>query len=356
MDNSSVNKPDALKPVQVALASYGMSGSVFHAPLLANHPSFRLHSVCERSVRKVQAHYPEVVSVSRFDELLANPDIELVVVNTPDTTHFELAHKALTAGKHVVVEKPFVRSTGQAEILINLAEQKGLILSVFHNRRWDSGALTVKQLLSEERLGRLAEFQSNYTRFRPEIQPGTWKEDGAVTDILWNLGSHLIDEALVLFGMPESVSADLDILRRSGSIVDYACLRLMYDKLVVTLRATYLSCEPDPRYVLHGDKASFLKYGEDPQEEMLKKGLYPAPAWGEESPSQYGTLHTFSGGSHRYETILSVPGNYKAYYDALAQAIRLGTPPPVSSQEGAAVVKVIETAIESHKTGRRVAI
>ncbi len=356
MDNTPANRPHSLKPVQVALASYGMSGSVFHAPLLTNHPSFRLHTVCERSTRKVQDHYPEVASVNQFDEILDNPDISLVVVNTPDITHFELAHKALTAGKHVVVEKPFVRSTGQAEILINLAARKGLILSVFHNRRWDSGALTVKKLLSEGRLGRLAEFQSNYTRFRPEIQPGTWKEDGAVTDILWNLGSHLIDEALVLFGMPESVSADLDILRRSGSIVDYACLRLFYEKLVVTLRATYLSCEPDPRYVLHGDKASFVKYGEDPQEEALKKGLYPAPDWGEESPSQYGTLHTFSGGSHRYETIRSVPGNYKAYYDSLASAISMGTPPPVTSQEGAAVVKLIEAAIESHKSGRRVTL
>ena len=349
--------PDpSLRPIHVALASYGMSGAVFHAPLLANHPGYVLHSVCERSTQVVQSRYPGVQSVAHFEELLNDPEVELLIVNTPDITHFELAHKALKAGKHVVVEKPFVRSTGQAEELISLAAHKQLLLSVFHNRRWDSGALTVKKLLAEERLGRLVEFQSNYTRFRPEIQAGTWKEDGSVTDILWNLGSHLIDETLSLFGMPDSVSADLDILRRSGSIVDYACVRLFYEKMVATLRATYLSCEPDPRYVLHGERASFVKYGEDPQEAMLKQGLYPAPGWGEEPPSYYGTLHTFIEGNHHYETIPTLPGNYKAYYDGLFEAIRLGSPSPVTPEEATSVIRLIEAAIESHKTGRRISL
>ncbi len=313
-----------MKKIQVGLASFGMSGKVFHAPILAHHPGFSLNTIVERTKNESVALYPEANIVRSFDALIDRDDIELIIVNTPDATHFEYACKALEAGKNVVVEKPFTHTVEQGEYLLNLAHKQKKILSVFQNRRWDGDFLTVRKIIDHQWLGRLVEFESNYMRYRNYIQPGTWKESLAQgIGITYNLGSHMIDQALVLFGMPEAVWADIDTLRSGGEIDDYYHIRLIYPEIKVTLRSSYLVREEGARYSLHGTSGSFLKYGIDPQEEMLKQGGNPAlPGWGTEQEKYWGVLNTEIQGVHIRGKVETVAGNYAAYYDNIYDVIR----------------------------------
>ena len=294
--------------IKTALVSYGMSGKVFHAPLLKAYGRFDVVKVMQRSSETALEIFPEASIVRTFDELINDAEIELVIVNTPDDLHYAQAKAALEAGKHVVVEKPFVQSVKQGEELIALAKAKNLTLTVFHNRRWDNSFLTVQKVLKENMLGRLVEFEARYNRYRTYIQE-SWKEEHQRgTGILHNLGAHLIDAALVLFGMPQGVNARLLALRDGSKVDDYFDLRLIYDGLSVTLKAGYLVREETPSYMLHGVKGSFLKYGLDPQEEALKKGEWPAgDDWGKDPEESWGWLNSevnnfhFKGqaGAHR---------------------------------------------------------
>ena len=206
-----------MNQIQVGLASFGMSGKVFHAPILAHHPNFKLTKIVERSKNEVNQIYPNIKTVRSFDELLNDDHIELIVVNTPDHTHFEYACQALEADKHVIVEKPFTQTVEQGMKLLNLAEKKNKTLSVFQNRRWDGDFMTLRKILKNEWLGRLVEFESSYMRYRNYIQPNSWKESVIQgIGITYNLGSHMIDQAVTLFGMPDAVWADIDNMR-SGS-------------------------------------------------------------------------------------------------------------------------------------------
>ncbi len=347
-----------MNKIQVGLASFGMSGKVFHAPILFNHPGFHLASIVERSKNETKKYYPDVMVVRSFDELIADENIELIVVNTPDATHFEYAHKALEAGKHVIVEKPFTHTIGQGEDLLNYADRKKLVLSVFQNRRWDGDFLTVRQVIENQWLGRLVEFESNYMRYRNFIQPDTWKESAIQgIGITYNLGSHMIDQALVLFGMPEAVWADIDSLRSGSEIDDYYHIKLIYPEIKVTLKASYLVREETARYILHGTQGSFLKYGIDPQEEMLKKGGNPSRSgWGKEPEEFWGIINTDFNGMHVRGKVETIAGNYAAYYDNIYDVIRNGAELEVLPDQALNVIHLIEAAMESSRSGQNIEI
>jgi len=347
-----------MKKIHVGLASFGMSGKVFHAPILTHHPGFQLTKIVERSKNEVKEIYPEIDSVHSFDELLDDDNIELIVVNTPDPTHFEFAHKALNAGKHVIVEKPFTRTIRQGEDLIKLADKHKRLLSVFQNRRWDGDFLTVRKIVENDCLGRLVEFESNYMRYRNYIQPETWKESAAQgIGLIYNLGSHMIDQAVVLFGMPEAVWADIDRMRTGSEIDDYYHVKLIYPDIKVTLKASYLVREEGPRYTLHGTNGSFLKYGIDPQEEMLKKGGNPSmPDWGKEPEDQWGTLNTETSGVHFRGKVETIPGNYAAYYDNIYNVLRRRAELEVTPEQALNVLQLIEAAMESNRSGQNIEI
>ncbi|MFW6222478.1 MAG: Gfo/Idh/MocA family protein, partial [Bacteroidota bacterium] len=255
-----------------ALASYGMSGQVFHAPFLEKHPGFQLKFILERSKNLSKERYPDAVIVRHFDDIINNKDVDLVVINTPDDLHFQMAQDALKAGKHVVVEKPFTRSLSEAQELVDLAEKNNLILAVYQNRRWDSDFLTVQKVIENGWLGKLVEFESHFDRYRLALKDD-WKDQGkAGTGSIYNLGAHLIDQALVLFGKPQALWADIRRSRPGAAIDDDYEVKMIYPDVRVTLKSSYLVREKGPRFILHGTKGSVVKYGLDVQEDLLKRG------------------------------------------------------------------------------------
>ncbi|MGB3617015.1 MAG: Gfo/Idh/MocA family oxidoreductase, partial [Catalinimonas sp.] len=268
------------EPITTGLVAYGMSGRVFHAPFLHTIPGFRLKTVVERHRNESQARYPDVAVVRSLNDLLADAEVELVVVTTPNHLHYDDARRALEAGKHVVVEKPFVENPTQAEALIALARRQERLLMVYQNRRWDGDFLTVQKVVEQEMLGDLLRYEAHFDRYAKEIRTGgrVWKEETAgATGALYDLGTHLIDQALVLFGVPRAVEADLRAERPGSRIHDAFDLVLDYGhgRPRVVLRASVLVREPAPRYTLHGTAGSFLKWGLDPQEARLKAGRWP---------------------------------------------------------------------------------
>jgi scyllo-inositol 2-dehydrogenase (NADP+) len=264
----------------------------------------------------------------------------------------------LEAGKHVVVEKPFVMDIPQGEELIKLAQEKNLKLSVFQNRRWDGDFLTVKQLVENDAVGRLVEFTSHYDRYRNYIEPDTWKEDGqAGTGVLYNLGTHMVDHALQLFGMPGKVYAHSRIVRTGGQVPDYFDLKLYYKGLDVNLRCSYLAREAGPRFQLHGTKGSYQKYGIDPQEAALKTGAIPQGTdWGKEPADEWGYLNSSRDALHYEGNIETLPGNYMAYFDNIADALLDGAELCVKPEESLDGLRVIEAARRSIKEEKVVSV
>ncbi len=338
------------KIYKVALASFGMSGRVFHGPLLKVHEGFAVTKILERTKYLSAEMFPRARMVRTYEEILNDPGIDLVVVNTPDHLHYEMAWKALEAGKHVVVEKPFTVHSTEADKLINLAEERGKILTVFQNRRWDSDFLTVRKILKEQWLGRLVEIVSHFDRYRRYPRPGVWKDQDSVsTGSVYNLGSHLIDQALVLFGMPGALFADLRVVRENTQVNDYFNILLYYPGLRVILKHTYLAMQPGPRFTLLGDEGAYVKQGVDPQEERMTAGMLPiGPGWGAEEKDQWGTLVCDGELSYdgKYE---SLPGNYMAFYDNLYNVLLGDASLAVKPEESRDVIRLIELAIRSDK-------
>jgi scyllo-inositol 2-dehydrogenase (NADP+) len=339
------------RKIVTGIASFGMAGKVFHAPLLTSHEGFHLKTIVERTKNEASTLYPEVGIVKSFDALLLDPEIELVIVNTPDNTHYDLALKAINAGKNVIVEKPFTQSPEHAYALIEAARQKGVMLSVFQNRRWDGDFLTVQQIIQQNLLGKLVEFESHFDRYRNFIQGGTWKEKAdSGTGTLYNLGSHLIDQAVVLFGTPDAVDAEIRILRPGGEVDDCFDIRLSYNYIKVTLKASYLVREPGPKYTLHGVAGSFVKSGLDVQEDALKAGGIPgSPGWGTEPEQSWGTLNTDIDDLHFKGKIETLPGNYLAFYDNIYDHIVKGKPLAVKSEQAAETIKIIQAVYSSNE-------
>lgn len=343
--------------IGVGLVGYGLGGSVFHAPLIQAEPGLRLHAVVTSRDEQVRRELPGVGVVGSAAELLEDPAVELVVVAAPNAVHHQLAAAALRAGRHVVVDKPFALSTADADELIGLAEATDRRLSVFHNRRWDSDFLTVRRCLEAGVLGDVSSFTSRYDRFRP-VPKGSWKEEDVPgSGVLWDLGPHLIDQALQLFGRPETVWADVGVQRPGVAAVDYLHLALGYGRLRVLLHAGMEVRDPGPRFEVHGDRGSFVKHGMDLQEQALRAGGRPGdPGWGSEPPDRHGTLTGEVAGLELRGRLESVPGDYGAFYAAMAAAIRGDGQVPVPAAEARDVITVIELALASAREGRVVRV
>ena len=346
------------RPISTAVLSYGMSGRVFHCPLLNTHPGFSLDAIVKRNNHDPVPLYPQAKIINSVDEAVHDPDIELIIVNVPNGFHFDYASRALRAGKHVVVEKPFTVTSTEAAALIDLSIECKRLLIVFQNRRWDGGFLTIKKILEEKQLGRIVECEMHYDRFRNYIQPNTWKEDqGPGSGILYNLGSHLIDQALSLFGIPDFVDARLGVQRTGGQVDDFYDIRMEYKNMLVILKSSYLVREPGPGYVVHGEMGSFVKYGVDPQEQALNEGKRPGTeGWGKEPESFWGKLNTVVEGGHYEGLIETIPGNYSVFYDNVHDCIRNGGLPKVRHEESLVLIKIIEACMESSKLKRAIKI
>lgn len=345
--------------VNVGLAAYGMSGAVFHAPLITSHPGLNLKKVLERSgSQRSKERYPNLNVVKNFSDILNDEEIELVIINTPEYTHFELSKEALSAGKHVVVEKAFTTTSSEAEKLIDLAKDKGRVLSVFQNSRFHGDFLTIQEIINNNLLGKLVEMEIHYDRFRNFIRQSTWKEDPKTgAGNLYNLGSHIIDQVLVLFGMPDSLYGDIRIQRPGGQVDDNFEVIMNYNNLKVTLKSSYLVKEPGPRYILHGTEGSFVKYGTDPQEAFLQAGKSPLlPDYGVEPEEHWGKLNSQVGRLHFQGKIETIRGSYLNYYDNIYNAIRKNEDLLVKPEQAKQTITIIEAAIKSNEEGRVVSL
>lgn len=335
--------------IKTALLSYGMSGKVFHAPFLELHPGFELLGSWERSKKLIQEEYPEVKSFPSLESILEDKSIDLVIVNTPVATHFEYAKKVLLAGKHAIVEKAFTTTIAEAQELAALAKEKNLKLSVFQNRRWDSDFKTVKKIVEDKMLGDIVEAEFHFDRYNPVLSPKQHKETAnSGAGILKDLGPHIIDQALYLFGLPNAVFADIRITREGSLVDDYIDILLYYSDFRVRLKASFFVRELNPSYVIHGKKGSFLKPRGDVQEDELKLGKKPNfDTWGKEPKSIEGTLHTESEGKIIYEKVPTLRGNYYDFFDGVYKSITYNTLEPVTAQDGVNVMQIIEAAIHS---------
>lgn len=347
-----------MNPIKTALLSYGMSGEIFHAPLLSADPGFSLTSIVQRNSEKAKQRYPEVTIAKHVDEVFTDPSIELVVINTPNESHYQFAQQALEAGKHVIVEKPFTVTIQEADLLIALAQKKNKVLTVFQNRRWDGDFLTVKKIIDNKCVGKVAEFELHYDRYRNYIEANTWKEEqGPGSGILYNLGSHMLDQVLVLFGMPEEVDARVGIQRPNGKVEDFYDIRMHYRGFNAIVKSSYLVREPTPRYILHGTEGSFIKYGIDPQEQALKEGKIPGgQAWGSEPKDLWGKLNTTLDGLHIEGYVETIPGNYLMFYKNVHDCIRIGQSLAVKPEQSRDVIKLIEACYESNISRKAVKI
>ena len=345
------------QPIRVGLAGFGLSGKVFHAPFIHANEHFFLKKVYERASERSREEYPDVEVVHNFEELLTD-DIDVVVISTPNTLHVPMATQALEAGKHVVVEKPVAATSAEAETLCRLAAEKGVLLTVYQNRRLDGDFLTVKKLVQAGRLGEIVDYECHFDRFIQGYSAKQWKAAGGKgVDLLYDIGVHIIDQAVTLFGVPEEVYADLWQQRPESSGVDKFEVTLYYPGKRAILSAGELVAMQGPRYMVHGRQGAFLKYGTDAQEWRLKQGLRPDgdPDWGRDDPENYGTLYTAEkDGKILVETVPTEIGNYSGFYDNLYQAITQCAPLMVKPEEAAAVLRILEAAQESSREKRRV--
>ncbi len=343
-------------PLKVGLIGYGYAGKTFHAPLVAAVPALSLAAVASSDAAKVHADWPDVPVHADPYALIARDDLDLVVIATPNDSHHPLAMAALRAGRHVVVDKPFTVTLAQARELHALAGQLGRVLSVFHNRRWDGDFLAVQRLLREGALGRVVEVESRFDRFRPEVK-ARWREgDGPGAGLWYDLGPHLLDQALRLFGTPQGLLLDRAPLRDGAHADDWFRATLRYERLRVLLHAGTLVAT-GPRFVLHGTRGSFTKDGLDTQEDALKLGARPRwPAetgWGTDPGPAALVAPTPAGALARTDVALE-PGDYMAYYAALADAVRGNGANPVPADEAIEVMRLIEAGIESDRERREV--
>ncbi|MGW1778586.1 Gfo/Idh/MocA family protein [Streptomyces sp. NPDC002143] len=350
-------------PLRVGLIGYGLAGSVFHAPLIASTEGLTLDTVVTSNPERqeqARAEFPDVRVAATPDELLARADeLDLVVIASPNKTHVPLATAALKAGLPVVVDKPVAGTAAEARELAALAEERGLLLSVFQNRRWDNDFLTLRRLLDEGELGDVWRFESRFERWRP-LPKGGWRESGDPAEIgglLYDLGSHVVDQALVLFGPAVSVYAEADIRRPGAETDDDTFIAITHANGVRShLYVSATTAQLGPRFRVLGSKAGYVKYGLDPQEAALREGERPAGpadsadsvAWGTEPEELWGRLGSgespLTGGG---EPVRTLPGDYPAYYAAVAKALIDGGPGPVTAGEAAAALDVLEAARRS---------
>lgn len=342
--------------LKVALCSYGMSGKVFHAPLITAEPGMQLHSILQRNGESALNDYPQAFIVKSFDDILQNPDIDVVVVNTPNEFHYSMAKAALAAGKHVVLEKPFVISLQEGKELISLADQEQKCLAVFQNKRLETDHLTVEKIIQTQHLGRIVEVEWHYDRYRNTVTHKRWKEDNLPGAGTWfDLGVHMVDSVLCLFGRPQAIQADMRSLRREDGSTDYFNVCLHYLDMRVLLRSNTFVSAKGATVSLHGDKGSFLKFGQDVQEQQMMTGVLPGnPQWAKHATDNYGLLHSQTPQGVKAERIESVTGCYEDFYRNIVRNISGKEPLRFTAQQALLAVEVLLAAEESHTTQRTV--
>ncbi|WP_206950634.1 oxidoreductase [Trinickia acidisoli] len=347
--------------LKIGLMGYGYAGATFHAPVIdhcgapadaPDTPYARVAAIATRQPEHARADYPNALIVADLDALIASDDVDCVVIATPNDTHYALAAKVLAAGKHVVVDKPVTLTAFDACTLARLAREHGVLFAPFHNRRWDGDFMTVRELIENGALGRVVHFESHFDRFRPQVRQ-RWREEASRGGgLLFDLGPHLVDQALALFGAPESVYATVKLHRDNASAPDYVHLLLGYPDKEVVLHASALAAIEPPRFVVHGTRGSYVKAGLDTQEDQLKAGLRPGQA-GFAGGNAAGTLRALEGEREVEHVVPTRDGAYAEFYRAVAHSIAHETPFPVSPQDAVDVMAIIELANESAREGKR---
>ncbi len=355
--------------IGVAVIGFGLAGRVFHAPFVSAVPGLRLEAIVQRKGDEAAHAYPQTRILRSLDQALRDPAIQLIVIATPNETHFDLARQALQAGKHVVIDKPFAATSAQAKELWQLAEQKRVVLAPFHNRRWDGDFLTVQRLLADNAVGRLVTFESHFDRFRPIPRENTWKEgDDPANGLLFDLGPHLVDQALALFGAPVGITASVRRDRDATQIEDAFDITLDYPRLRAHCRSSMIACDAAPRFLLHGTHGSFRKFGLDPQEPALvagarvpRTGEDPAGSpWLQESEDHWGTLtlapNPADPATLTRTQVKTEPGDYRLYYANVRDAIDGRADLAVTPEDGYCVIKLLELARRSSHEQRTLPI
>ncbi len=334
------------KPIRVALVGYGLAGKVFHAPLIRATAGMELAAIVSSRIAEIADDFPGVPVCSSIEQVIDQPDIDLVVIATPDELHATQALAALAAGKHVVTDKPFATILADAQAAAAMAERTGQLLSVFHNRRWDADFLTLQSLISAGELGEVRQFESHFDRYRP-IAGERWK-DRRSGGVWQDLGAHLVDQAIQLFGMPKAVFADL--AAQKGGSADYAHVLLDQGPVRTILHITQVAAAHSLRFAVHGTKASYIKHGLDPQENQSKAGMLPGAAGWAIDLREGELTRGFQEGNLQAEMVPNLPGDYLAYYCAIEAALTLGCPNPVPADQAIDIMAVIDAAIQSART------
>lgn len=340
-----------MEKIKTGLVGYGSVAEKMHAPLIHTSPHLELYGVVERNHEKSKERYNHVRVFKSIEDLLVEDAIQLVVLATPNDGHFFQAKQVLEAGKHLVVDKPITVKSSEAIELDRLAQEKKLKLSIFQNRRWDGDFLTIQKLIKEGILGRVVHFESHFDRFRPEPKDNWREKDVPGSGILYDLGSHLIDQALILFGRPDWIYAEVLKQRVNVKADDFFDISMQFGGVKVSLTASIFVNAPLPKYMLMGDKGTYIKYGLDVQEQALKEAKWPiGTSWGKEPEEHWGRIY-FEGNSLEYPTL---NGNYRQFYENVAHAINLGEHLAVTASQGIECLQVIEACRQSHTEGRRI--
>ena len=350
--------------IGVGVIGFGLAARVFHAPFVSAVHGLELTAIVERRGDHAAKAYPATRIVRTIEELLEQPEIRVVVVATPNETHFPLAKQALQAGKHVVIDKPFTGTSAEAAELIELAKAKGVLVVPFHNRRWDGDFLTVKKLLESGALGRLVTFESHFDRYRPILREGTWKEAQAPANgLLMDLGPHLVDQACALFGLPKTVTASVRTDRDNTRIEDAFDIALGYDRLLVWCRSSMLACDNAPRFLLHGTAGSFRKHGLDPQEPAIVAGakvprMGSGDNWLQEDESAWGTLSVAPAlddpATLVRTQVKTEPGDYRHFYSNVRDAVNGTADLAITGAAGFNVIRLLELARVSSREGHTI--
>lgn len=350
------------KPLNVGLIGFGVAGQVFHAPIIVSVPGLKLYKIRESRAHNIalaNQRFPDARVVADVEDLFQDPAIDLIVVATSNASHFDLTKRALEAGKHVLVEKPFTITSKDADELIAIAKKHKKVLTVHHNRRFDGDFNTIRKILKAGLLGTVVEMEIRYDRFRNYLKENAWREENLPgSGILYDLGSHLIDQAVTLFGMPAELTAFTAMQRPGAKAVDHFEVILHYPNLKVTLKSGMLVRELGARFAIYGDQGTFIKHGIDVQEEALKAGKIPAetPGWGIEPEDIWGTINTTYKGMHLVSKVESEPGDYPGLYANVRDAINGTGQLIVAAEQSRDVIRLIELAMRSAEEKRTLAV
>ena len=341
------NNTNAVRTIKTAILGYGYSAKTFHIPFIQCLPQFTLTAISSSKPDIVKKDLADVSVYTCVEKLISTSNAELVIITTPNDVHFSLAKRALEHGKHVVIEKPYVTNSEDGSALIALSEKYQRVLSVYHNRRWDGDFLTVKKLIDKKQLGDIRIFESRFDRFRPKPKQ-RWRElQGDGSGILFDLGPHLIDQTLQLFGLPKAITAQCRAIRESAEAVDFFHLLLHYPTMHAVLQSSPYCAGPNIRFSVQGTDGHYIVHGVDPQEARLKSGILPVKQnWSQEISKNYGLVYSETG----TQTIVTEWAGYESYYYRLAAAINDDKPVPVTADDALQVIRIIELAMQSNDT------